>query len=92
MKKDEVQHLALLARIALSAEEEITLASDLDAILGYVSEIQAVEGATSARAAGPHRNVLREDRDPHTSGTYTDDLVAAAPRTEGNYIKVQQVI
>ncbi|MHB8651887.1 MAG: Asp-tRNA(Asn)/Glu-tRNA(Gln) amidotransferase subunit GatC [Minisyncoccota bacterium] len=92
MKEDEIKNLALLARIALSADEETTLAGDLDAILGYVSEIQAVEGVVPEHIAGKLRNVMREDRDPHQPGTYTNDLIAAAPRTEGNYIKVQQVI
>lgn len=110
MKEEEIEKLAELARITVSKEERVAFAHDLDEILGYVSEIQAVsalntkgvgQGETPAKEAlntrgvgqaGDLRNVMREDGEPTPSGTHTADILAEAPRKEGDYIKVKQVL
>jgi aspartyl-tRNA(Asn)/glutamyl-tRNA(Gln) amidotransferase subunit C len=43
ISRDEVAHLARLARLALTDDELDSYAGQLDAILGHVSKIQAVD-------------------------------------------------
>lgn len=93
MRTDEIQHLAGLARIAVTDEEALALATEFDAILGYVAQVTDVSGdAThSAPLAGVHRNVMRDDIETHVPGAYTTALLNAVPKREGEYVHVKKV-
>ena len=92
LKKEDIDHLSTLSRIAVSEEEKTELAGQIDSVLGYVSVVSAVvtEGEGSARA-GELRNVMREDDDPYSGGEWTDAILANAPDTENGYFKVGQI-
>ena len=92
IKREDIEKLAELSRIATSPEELEILKKDLESIIGYVSEIQSVSEDAPERVAGELRNVMRDDTDPTESGTYTKDMIAAAPRTDGDYVSVKQVL
>ena len=91
---EEIEKLAALSRLALSQEEKERMRSEFDSILGYVATIQKVSASTTERSRSivAAVNVMREDKDPHESGIYTEALVGAAPRREGNYIKVKKIL
>lgn len=63
ISRDEVAHLARLARLALTEEELDSYAGQLDAILGHVSRVQAVDVTGVEPTGNPLRdvNVLRPD-------------------------------
>ena len=87
----DVRALAKLARLEVSEEELTKLEKEIPGILAFVETIQKVQ--TSSAAPTPElRNVMREDKDPHESGTYTEKLLAQAPAREGDRLKVAQVI
>jgi aspartyl/glutamyl-tRNA(Asn/Gln) amidotransferase C subunit len=94
----DVEHLAALARIALSPEEAATLRHDIEGILGYVARINtAVEVGDTAPQAGEVRNVVRTDAVTVPAGVYTEPLLAEAgrdypDRREGNTVAVRKVI
>ncbi len=89
----EIEKLATLSRIALSQEEKEALRKDMDAILGYVEQVQKVSGdLNSEKKAGLLRNVMREDTDPHQSGEFTEILLSAVPKREGQYVKVKKIL
>ncbi len=93
MKKEEVQHLARLSRIALSDGEEAAYAKEFDAILGYVAQVADISGDTDlAPSAGALSNVLRADEPNHAPGAYTEALLAAAPDRDGAYVRVKKVL
>ncbi|MBX9907055.1 Asp-tRNA(Asn)/Glu-tRNA(Gln) amidotransferase subunit GatC [Patescibacteria group bacterium] len=93
MTKEEVLHLATLARIELSPEEIVRFGTDFDAILSYVARIKDLAGSdTSTPHLGVVHNVFREDADPHEPGLYTESLLAAAPTREKEYIKVKKIL
>lgn len=92
METADVQHLAGLARIAITDEEAGALAEEFDTILGYVAQITEVSaGAPSAPAVGVHANMLREDIETHTPGAYTEVLLNAAQQWEGEYVYVKKI-
>lgn len=93
MKKEDIAHLAKLARIEISEDEAETLATNITSILGYVSEIEEIAGATQPeKKVGALFNVMRPDTDPHEAGMYTEDLLSAAPQRHGQYVKVKKII
>ncbi len=97
--KEEVEKLAKLARVKVPAGELDKLAKDMEAILGYVSELKSapVYPSSGAMAAeGPEigqvKNVLRDDADAHEAGLYTADLVKAFAKSRDNYLSVKPIL
>lgn len=91
---DEIEKLAALSRLALSEEEKKRMSHEFDSILGYIAAIQKISATSTERIRSivATVNVLREDKDPHEGGLYTETLVGAAPRREGGYIKVKKIL
>ena len=89
--KEDIQKLGTLARVQLSDSEAEGLSKDVEAILSYVSQIQEV-GVRGAPAQHPLRNVMREDGEPHPAGAYSKELLAEAPKREGDYIAVKPIL
>lgn len=93
IKKEDIEHLATLARIELTDHEAEQFAGDITSILGYVSDIKDITGdAAPEKKVGALFNVFREDVDPHEGGKYTDDLLALAPERQGQYVKVKKIL
>lgn len=89
----EIEKLAELSRIHLAEEEKEGLRKEFDSILSYVEQVQKISGATiPERAAGHLRNVMRDDVNPHESGIFTEALISAAPKREGQYIRVKKIL
>ena len=92
ISREQVDHVALLARIELSEQERETFTEQLSAILEYIEQLNELDTASvepMAHAATPG-NVLRPD-EPRPSLS-TDEMLANAPdRTESSY-KVPRVI
>ncbi len=89
----EIEKLAALSRLALSDTDKKALAKDMEAILGYVGQIQKVAGASvSTKKAGMPRNVMREDANSDESGCYAEILLSAAPARLGQYFKVKKIL
>lgn len=93
MKKEDVTHLATLARIKVNDDEANALASDITEILGYVEVINEITGTREhKKQVGPLHSVLREDGEPHEPGIYSEDLLKEAPERDGDYIKVKKIL
>jgi aspartyl-tRNA(Asn)/glutamyl-tRNA(Gln) amidotransferase subunit C len=93
--KEEVFTLADLARIEVADDEVESIRQKMEGVLEYVSEVQGLssESAFSGMPeTGEHRNVLREDAEPHETGKYTDSIIKNAPDKEGNYVKVKKIL
>ncbi len=87
-----VKRVAHLARIRVSDEDAEALRGELNAILGFVEQlnevdVSAVEPMTSVL---PMRLKAREDR--VTDGGIPPDIVGNAPATEGGYFLVPKVV
>lgn len=92
LTRDDIDHLADLARLAVADEEKDRLATDLGGILAYVSQLEEVTTEASPTPdAGVLRNVMREDGEPTASGTYTEAILANAPETEDGYFKMKAI-
>ena len=90
ISKEDVKKLSVLSRVGVSGREVESLRKDLEKMLEFVSRLkQAPE--TAEESAG-HRNVLRNDADPHESALYSDPILKEAPKTEDGFIKVRKVL
>ena len=104
ISRDEVARLAKLARLALTDDDIDGFAGQLDAILGYVGQIQAVDvtgvrptGNPLARRAGAQRpgelgseNVTRPDI--VRPGLTQQQALAEAPSTDEGRFAVPQIL
>ena len=89
----EIEKLATLSRLALSAQEKEDVRKSMDSILGYVEQVQKVSGkGASEKVAGVLRNVMREDVVTNDGGMYTDKIIAQFPDSDHGYLKVKQIL
>lgn len=89
--KEDLANIASLSRISITPEEEEKMLADMQAILGYISEINEVSGDV-IRTKSEHYNVVREDIITHETGSNTEAILNEAPGTEDGYVKVAQVL
>lgn len=89
--KEDLANIAALSRVSVTPEEEDKMLADMQAILGYISEINEVSGDV-VRAKGEHYNIVREDIITHETGSNTEAILGEAPDTEDGYVKVAQVL
>jgi aspartyl-tRNA(Asn)/glutamyl-tRNA(Gln) amidotransferase subunit C len=90
--RDEVAHLARLARLAVTDAELDVFAGQLDVILGAVAKIGEVSAADVPPTSHsvPLTNVLRDDVvRPSLS---RDDVLAAAPDREDGMFRVPRIL
>lgn len=93
MKREDIAHLANLARIGITDAEADALASDVTSVLNYVSEIEDITGSSAGeKQVGRLHTVMRADGEPHEADLYTNDLLSAAPERDGRYVQVQKII
>jgi len=92
LSREEIEHIANLARLQLSAQEKERYREQLSAILEYFSQLQAVDTSAIPPTASvlPARNVLRED-ETHP-GLEREQLLSNAPQTEAGQIRIPPVL
>jgi aspartyl-tRNA(Asn)/glutamyl-tRNA(Gln) amidotransferase subunit C len=88
---DDLDNLSRLSRIDITESEKEKMLSDMQAILGYVSEINEVEGV---RTQGEESvfNIVREDIVTCEPGSKTEAILANAPASKDGYVEVIQVL
>jgi aspartyl-tRNA(Asn)/glutamyl-tRNA(Gln) amidotransferase subunit C len=87
----DVRALAQLARLEVSDEELAKLDREIPDILKFVETIQKVSGGKPVSKT-KMINIMRDDKNPHEGGKYTEALLKAAPASADNRIAVKQVI
>jgi aspartyl-tRNA(Asn)/glutamyl-tRNA(Gln) amidotransferase subunit C len=89
--REEVQHIALLSRLALSKEESEKFAGQLSQILDYAAQLNRLDtsGVEPTFHAVPLANVFREDH-PGQSLPLSDALGNSA-RSKGAFFEVPKV-
>lgn len=92
LTREEVRHVAMLARLGLSDEEVETLRSQLGQVLEYIDILQSVDTSAIAPTAQvlSHINVSRPDIS--RPSLPTDEALANAPAREGEFFRVPAVL
>ncbi|MEV0674362.1 Asp-tRNA(Asn)/Glu-tRNA(Gln) amidotransferase subunit GatC [Mycobacterium sp. NPDC050441] len=92
ISRDEVAHLARLARLALTDEELDSYAGQLDAILGHVSQIQSVDVTGVEPTDNPLKDVNVSRPDVVVPCLTQEEALAAAPRAEDGRFAVPRIL
>ena len=82
ISRDDVAHLARLARLALTDDELDGFAGQLDAILSHVGQIQAVDVTGVEATDNPLKSVNVTRPDAVEPCLTQDEALAAAPKAE----------
>lgn len=93
LTRDDVLHLAQLARLQLSDAEIELLQGELSAILGYVQQLEEVDISDlepTTQVSGL-TNVMRDDK-PVDYQTSRDAMLKLAPQTKDGHIVVKRVV
>lgn len=93
LTRDDIVKLAHLARISLSDAEIDEFVLELDEIIQYVEQLQAVDvgGLVPTNQVTGLVNVMRKD-EILDYGYKTDALLQNVPELEGELIKVKRMI
>lgn len=92
----EVDHIAKLARIELSAESRENIKKDLSSILEYVNQLESVDtaGVEPLYQVSGLQNVVRPDEhkgDWPMNTELAELLAGQAPHKHDGYVKVKSV-
>lgn len=93
MTADDVKYVASLAKIAITDEEAARFTKELDAILGYVKQLEKVDttGLEPTYQVTGLKNIMRPD-EIIDYGTTRDDLLKNTRRKRDGYIEVPKVL
>jgi aspartyl-tRNA(Asn)/glutamyl-tRNA(Gln) amidotransferase subunit C len=92
ISRDEVARLAKLARLALTDHELDSFAGQLDAILGHVSQIQAVDTGDVKPTGNPLKDVNVTRPDVVESCLTQEQALAEAPAAVEGRFAVPQIL
>jgi aspartyl-tRNA(Asn)/glutamyl-tRNA(Gln) amidotransferase subunit C len=89
---ETVKRVAHLARIRVNEDEVEGLRSELNAILGFVEQLNEVDvtGVEPMTSVIPMR--MKQRADAVTEGGHPEDILANAPARLGNYFLVPKVV
>jgi aspartyl-tRNA(Asn)/glutamyl-tRNA(Gln) amidotransferase subunit C len=92
LSKEEVEHIAELAKLALTDEEKERYRTQLSAILDYAAQLQALDTSDIPPTASvlPVNTVLREDK--ARPGMPREKLLANAHAHEEGMFRVDVVL
>jgi len=93
ISRDDVVHLAQLSSLELSSDEVDALQADIGNILQYVQQLGQLDttGIAPTYQVTDLENVWREDQ-VEESGIAREQLLALAPESANNQVKVPRVL
>ncbi|PIR92741.1 Asp-tRNA(Asn)/Glu-tRNA(Gln) amidotransferase GatCAB subunit C [Candidatus Falkowbacteria bacterium CG10_big_fil_rev_8_21_14_0_10_44_15] len=94
LSKQEIQHIADLARLELTDEELEKYGSQLSDVLNYIDQLKEVDTSNiepTAQVTGME-NIMRADEAENWPLDETEAALGQAPEREGKYVKVRRVL
>ena len=93
ISKEEVQHIAKLARLGITKKEEEKFARELSKILDYIEKLKEVDisGIEPTTHSILVENVMRKD-ESRKSKVESGKLLELAPETKNGYLKVKSIL
>lgn len=94
LTKQEIQHIAKLARLDLTDQELEKYGGQLSNVLSYIDQLKEVdvEGVLPTAQVTGLENVLREDQAEDWDKQEVEQALVDAPEREGRFIKVKRII
>ena len=92
LSRDEVRHIALLARLQLSEQEEAALTEQLGHILQYFEKLNTLDTQDVEPTAHAVEIESAYRDDAVTNPPATEELRANAPARDGDFFKVPKIL
>ena len=95
ISKEEVKHIAKLARLELTEKETENMQRDMSAILDYfnvLKKAKVTKVTKATKVTTDIEKVTRKDKVIEKPASLANNLVAQAPDTKDGYIKVKAVL
>jgi aspartyl-tRNA(Asn)/glutamyl-tRNA(Gln) amidotransferase subunit C len=87
-----VRRIASLARIRVEESEIATLQTELNAILGWIEQLNEVDVDGVEPLTGAAQMALKMREDAVTDGGYPEKVLANAPERAGAFFAVPKVV
>jgi aspartyl-tRNA(Asn)/glutamyl-tRNA(Gln) amidotransferase subunit C len=93
LTKEQVEHLAVLARLELKDSEKEKFRDQLSSILEYVEKLKTIDTAnvSPTAQASDLLQMARKDQAHERLDAETEKLINAAPDHEGRFVKTKAV-
>jgi aspartyl-tRNA(Asn)/glutamyl-tRNA(Gln) amidotransferase subunit C len=93
ISKQEIHHIAKLARLRLAQGEIEKYQKELSKILDYIEKLKEVDVSEVEPTSHPLKikNVMREDKEKW-EGEIVKKILDLMPEKENNYLKVKKII
>ena len=92
ISREEIDNLANLARLDLDEAQKASIAKDLGNILDYVKELKEAKVDDVKTEDHLGINVMRQDEVTNETGKLSSHLVEAAPKHNGQYVRVKKIL
>ncbi|MBA3825301.1 MAG: Asp-tRNA(Asn)/Glu-tRNA(Gln) amidotransferase subunit GatC [Ktedonobacterales bacterium] len=92
ISREEVQHIALLARLRLTDEEAERMRAQLSAILGHIAVLQEADVSDVPPSVSILPPIETFRADEAAPSLPPDELLANAPEREEDYLRVKAVL
>lgn len=91
---EQIEHIALLARLELSAAEKKKFLSQLSSVLSYFEKLKEVDTSHIEPLAQNIvlSNIHRNDEIKNSDEYIKKAILAAAPRRKGDYFQVNKIL
>ena len=89
---DTVKRVAHLARIRIADEDVEAFRGELNAILGFVEQLNEVDVTEVEPMTSVLPMLMKRREDRVTDGGIADDIVANAPAAQGHFFLVPKVL
>jgi len=91
--KEDVQHIAKLARLSLTEKEIRKFQKELSSILDYIEKLKEVDISKTEPTSHSIevKNVTRSDEEKEKLKTKKEKLLELAPETKDGYLKVKSI-
>jgi aspartyl-tRNA(Asn)/glutamyl-tRNA(Gln) amidotransferase subunit C len=94
LSKDDIKHIATLARLELTDDEIEKYGSELSAILDFVDQLKEVDvtGVEPTAQVTGMENVYRHDEAKPWDEAESEEALDQTPDREGKSVKVKRVL
>jgi len=93
MNRDDITHLAALARIRLTDAELEQYQADLPAIVDYVSAVEGItEDIVSEPNPGVRPNIFKDDEVTNQPNQFSEDIIQQMPHADGRFLSVKKIL
>jgi aspartyl-tRNA(Asn)/glutamyl-tRNA(Gln) amidotransferase subunit C len=93
MNRDDIAHLASLARIRLEDSELEQFEAELPVIVEYISAVKdIIDDGDTAPNPGVRPNIFREDAITNQPNEFSDDIIAQMPHSDGRFLSVKKIL